>query len=97
MTLKWLAACFATSLTLSVAHAQPYPSKPIRILVPSIARSAPDVRVRLHSSEKQTRPHFPFHELTIGPHDKNWRRLTILCVRYLFQRGNKNVKHLPEP
>jgi tripartite-type tricarboxylate transporter receptor subunit TctC len=46
VTLKCLAACCAVSLTLSIAHAQPYPSKPIRILVPSIAGSAPDVRVR---------------------------------------------------
>jgi tripartite-type tricarboxylate transporter receptor subunit TctC len=44
--LKRLAACFAVVLTSSLGHAQPFPGKPIRIIVPSIAGSAPDVRVR---------------------------------------------------
>ena len=41
-----LAACIAIALTASLGHAQPFPSKPIRMIVPSIAGSAPDVRVR---------------------------------------------------
>lgn len=44
--LKRLAACIAVALTASLGHAQPFPSKPIRVIVPSIAGSAPDVRVR---------------------------------------------------
>src|SRR5258705_10842808 len=46
MTFERLAACIAVVLTAGAAHAQPFPSKPIRIIVPSIAGSAPDVRVR---------------------------------------------------
>lgn len=41
-----LAACFVVVLTSGFGHAQPFPAKPIRIIVPSIAGSAPDVRVR---------------------------------------------------
>ena len=44
--LKRLAACFAVVLTSSLGHAQPFPAKPIRFIVPSIAGRAPDVRVR---------------------------------------------------
>src|SRR5258706_4404493 len=46
MTFERLAACFAFALTSSLGHAQPFPSKPIRVIVPTIAGSAPDVRVR---------------------------------------------------
>jgi tripartite-type tricarboxylate transporter receptor subunit TctC len=46
MMLKRLAACLAVALASSLGHAQPFPSKPIRIIVPTIAGSAPDVRVR---------------------------------------------------
>jgi tripartite-type tricarboxylate transporter receptor subunit TctC len=46
MTFKRLAACIAVVVTSSLGHAQSFPSKPIRIIVPSIAGSAPDVRVR---------------------------------------------------
>jgi len=46
MTLKRLAVCFTVALTSSLGHAQFFPSKPIRIIVPTIAGSAPDVRVR---------------------------------------------------
>ena len=46
MTLKRLAACFTLALTSSFGHAQSFPSKPIRVIVPTIAGSAPDVRVR---------------------------------------------------
>ena len=46
VTLKRLAACLAVALASSLGHAQPFPSKPIRIIVPTIAGSAPDVRVR---------------------------------------------------
>jgi tripartite-type tricarboxylate transporter receptor subunit TctC len=41
-----LSACIAVALTASLGHAQSFPNKPIRIIVPSIAGSAPDVRVR---------------------------------------------------
>jgi len=46
MTLKRLAACIAVALISSLGHAQPFPGKPIRVIVPTIAGSAPDVRVR---------------------------------------------------
>ena len=46
MKFERLAACFAVVLTSSLGHAQPFPNKPIRIIVPTIAGSAPDVRVR---------------------------------------------------
>jgi tripartite-type tricarboxylate transporter receptor subunit TctC len=46
MRLKRRAACIACVLISSLGHAQPFPGKPIRIIVPSIAGSAPDVRVR---------------------------------------------------
>ena len=46
MTFKRLAACFTVALISSPGHAQPFPSKSIRIIVPTIAGSAPDVRVR---------------------------------------------------
>jgi tripartite-type tricarboxylate transporter receptor subunit TctC len=39
-------ACLALALAASTIHAQSFPAKPIRILVPTIAGSAPDVRVR---------------------------------------------------
>jgi hypothetical protein len=63
MTLKRLAACLALVLTSSLGHAQPFPSKPIRIIVPSIAGSAPDVRVRhlYHPRPELTAPLFPCH------------------------------------
>lgn len=41
-----LAACIVVALTASLGHAQSFPGKPIRIIVPTIAGSAPDVRVR---------------------------------------------------
>jgi tripartite-type tricarboxylate transporter receptor subunit TctC len=44
--LERIAACFTLALIATVGHAQQFPSKPIRIIVPSIAGSAPDVRVR---------------------------------------------------
>ena len=43
---KLLVVVFAVALTSSLGHAQPFPSKPIRVIVPTIAGSAPDVRVR---------------------------------------------------
>jgi tripartite-type tricarboxylate transporter receptor subunit TctC len=46
MMAKCVAALFALSLSCSLASAQAFPSKPIRIIVPTIAGSAPDVRVR---------------------------------------------------
>jgi tripartite-type tricarboxylate transporter receptor subunit TctC len=44
--LRRLVACSAIALASHLVHAQSFPSKPIRILVPTIAGSAPDVRVR---------------------------------------------------
>ena len=44
--LKRLSACIAIVLSSSLGHAQSFPAKPIRIIVPTIAGSAPDVRVR---------------------------------------------------
>jgi tripartite-type tricarboxylate transporter receptor subunit TctC len=41
-----LAAGLMMALTAGAIHAQTFPGKPIRILVPTIAGSAPDVRVR---------------------------------------------------
>ena len=46
MKVKRIAAFFAISLSASLALAQSFPNQPIRILVPTIAGSAPDVRVR---------------------------------------------------
>jgi tripartite-type tricarboxylate transporter receptor subunit TctC len=43
---KHLAAGVAVVLASSLGHAQSFPAKPIRIIVPTIAGSAPDVRVR---------------------------------------------------
>src|SRR3954469_21525955 len=45
-SLERVAACCAVAFTSTVAHAQVFPTKPIRIIVPTIAGSAPDVRVR---------------------------------------------------
>ncbi len=46
ITLKRVAVFFAAALMSSLSHAQPFPIKPIRVIVPTIAGSAPDVRVR---------------------------------------------------
>ncbi len=46
MKAKCVAALLAFSTAWSPAPAQTFPSKPIRIIVPSIAGSSPDVRVR---------------------------------------------------
>lgn len=46
MTAKCIAAFFALSVCCGLAQAQSFPGKPIRIIVPTIAGSAPDVRVR---------------------------------------------------
>jgi tripartite-type tricarboxylate transporter receptor subunit TctC len=46
MTIKRIAAGFAVVLASGLAHAQSFPTRPIRIIVPTIAGSAPDVRVR---------------------------------------------------
>jgi tripartite-type tricarboxylate transporter receptor subunit TctC len=43
---KLFVVVLAVALTSSLGHAQPFPSKPIRVIVPTIAGSAPDVRVR---------------------------------------------------
>jgi tripartite-type tricarboxylate transporter receptor subunit TctC len=43
---KWIAAIVVLSSCCGAACAQGFPVKPIRIVVPSIAGSAPDVRVR---------------------------------------------------
>ena len=46
MTAKYIAALLALSVYCGLAQAQGFPGKPIRIIVPTIAGSAPDVRVR---------------------------------------------------
>ncbi len=46
MKAKCVAALLAFSTAWSLAPAQSFPSKPIRVIVPSIAGSSPDVRVR---------------------------------------------------
>lgn len=46
MTAKRIAALLALSVCCGLAQAQGFPGKPIRIIVPTIAGSAPDVRVR---------------------------------------------------
>ncbi len=46
MITKLIAAFLAASLCCALAHAQPFPTRPIRIIVPTVAGSAPDVRVR---------------------------------------------------
>jgi tripartite-type tricarboxylate transporter receptor subunit TctC len=46
MTAKCIAIIFALSLSCGLAQAQSFPNKPLRIIVPTIAGSAPDVRVR---------------------------------------------------
>ena len=46
MVVKRIACVVAWSLCCGSAAAQSFPSKPIRIVVPTIAGSAPDVRVR---------------------------------------------------
>src|SRR6476661_6849172 len=43
--MKYLLAC-VLALEAGLAAAQPFPSKPIRILVPSVAGSSPDIRAR---------------------------------------------------
>jgi tripartite-type tricarboxylate transporter receptor subunit TctC len=46
MLSKFVAAGLLLCALCNWAHAQKFPNKPIRILVPTIAGSAPDVRVR---------------------------------------------------
>ena len=46
MTTKCVVALFAFSVSWGLALAQSFPGKPLRIIVPTIAGSAPDVRVR---------------------------------------------------
>lgn len=46
MTARRIAALLALSVCCGLAQAQGFPGKPIRIIVPTIAGSAPDVRVR---------------------------------------------------
>src|SRR6476659_5056600 len=46
MNIKSVVGVIALSLSCGSAAAQTFPSKPIRIIVPTVAGSAPDVRVR---------------------------------------------------
>src|SRR3954452_22529185 len=46
MVARCLVAIFGCSLCCASALAQTFPAKPVRIIVPTIAGSAPDVRVR---------------------------------------------------
>src|SRR3989442_1004868 len=46
MKARRVAAFLALSASWSLAQAQSFPGKPIRVIVPSIAGSSPDVRVR---------------------------------------------------
>src|SRR5947208_15673378 len=46
MVARCLVAIFGCSLCCASALAQTFPAKPVRIIVPTVAGSAPDVRVR---------------------------------------------------
>src|SRR5690348_104013 len=46
MIARCIAVLLASAFSSGLASAQAFPSKPIRIIVPTIAGSAPDVRVR---------------------------------------------------